>query len=218
MRLTVFAKFVVLTLAVLVVTDICTAQEGGRRRRGSPFREGRWNKSMLMRSSQVRDELKLTDDQKTKIDAVIDESRSSFRDSGFSGLRDLPEAERKAKYAEIGQKLQAAAKELDAKVVAVLDEAQQKRLNEIHLQVRGVNALTDETVATQLNLTAEQKQKITDLIAAERDVQDELRGGDDLSREERRKKAEENRPKLEELRKETEKAANDSLTDAQKEQ
>lgn len=222
-RFPVFARLFVLALAVLLVADTCSAQgEGGRGRRGGfgGRRGGMMSKTMLLGSSQVQTELKLTDEQKSQIDTISQEARenmvASFR--GFGDIRDLPEQEREAKFAEAREKWQAAEKATNEKVAGVLDDAQEKRLAEIQVQAQGPTAFSSEEVAAKLNLTDEQKQKIKDLLAAQREVREELVGGENLSREERRAKFDENRTKLQELSKETEKGIVDSLTDAQKQQ
>jgi Spy/CpxP family protein refolding chaperone len=224
-RLPVFARLFVLTLAVLLAADVCFAQDReGRGRRGGfgrGFDRSRMmSKTMLLGSSQVQTELKLSDEQKSQIDTISQEARenmfASFR--GFGDIRDLPEEERNAKLAEAREKMQAAEKATNEKLAGVLDDAQEKRLNEIQLQAQGPSVFSNEEVAAKLNLTAEQKQKVKDLLDAQREVRDELVGGDNLSREERRAKFEENRAKLEELGKETESGIVDTLTDAQKQQ
>ena len=223
-RFPVFARLFVAALAVLIASDACSAQEGGRR--GGGFfgrgfgRGGMMSKTMLLGSSQVQTELKLTDEQKSQVDTISREARETMFSSfqGFGNIRDLPEQERTAKFAEAREKMQVAEKATNEKVAGVLDDAQEKRLNEIQLQVQGPTALSNDELAGKLNLTAEQKQKVKDILAAQRQVREELTGGDNLSREERRAKYDENRTKLEDLSKETDKGIVDVLTDPQKEQ
>jgi hypothetical protein len=70
----------------------------------------------------------------------------------------------------------------------VLNEQQHKRLRQIQWQLQGVNAYTDADVQTQLKLSAEQKENITNIIEDARKERRELakdKGGDFKARGER---------------------------------
>jgi hypothetical protein len=69
-----------------------------------------------------------------------------------------PTEEERAQFEQ--QRLERAREE-KAKLAEILLPHQLKRLNEIYLQIAGVGALQDEDVAKELNITADQKVKMT---------------------------------------------------------
>jgi len=114
--------------------------------------------SMLLRAPKVQEELGLTEAQKTKIQAVMKEGMGERPDMG--ALRDLDEEQRKAKMAEFREKAEARGKKMAKDIDEALKPEQRKRLKQIQLQLRGVNALRDKEVATELGLSTEQQDKI----------------------------------------------------------
>src|SRR5262249_42770023 len=108
----------------------------------------------------------LTDEQKEKVTKLAEENRERMRGLRGGGQPD-PE------------KLQAAQKEANEAaeklVKDTLKPEQQKRLHQISLQARGLQAFTDEKVAKELNLTDEQKDKIKTLAEAYQNHLRELR-------------------------------------------
>lgn len=208
-RIPVVAKLFVLTLGVLLVADACYAQQRGRGFGGL----GAFGitKGQLVAIDQVQGELKLNDQQKSQVEQFVEDQRQGRGQRGGGG-QDLSREERQERAA-------AAAKEVDSKLNAILNETQQKRLQEIYVQARGANALTDEAVASKLELTSEQKQKIGDIIAAEREVLTGLTSDlRDLPRDQIQGRFAEIQTKTQEINKETEKAAVSVLNDSQKEQ
>jgi Spy/CpxP family protein refolding chaperone len=211
---------IVLLACVALLSATAEAQnqrrQGGRRGPSRFGGGGQIGKSLLLGNEKVQKELKISEDQKSKITTVASESRPNSREL-FSGLRDLSEEERRAKFQEIREKFRKLAQEADKKISEILTDSQNKRLGEILLQLRGLNALTDKELAGKLKITADQQQSIKDLFEAQRDMQREFYSGlRDLSQEERRKKFEELRTKGEDLRKETETAVLGVLSASQK--
>ncbi len=210
-------------LALVVAAGSVFAQDApGQRGRGDRGRFsggsgfGGLGSAMLLRVEKVQTELKLTADQQAKVKEIQDAARKEMGDL-FSGIRDLPEDQRRAKFAEMREKGQAAAKATAEKIDGVLTTEQKARLEQITLQQRGTSALADPKIAESLGLSAEQKTKITDIYGAQREMMQEMfAGGQDLSREERAKKFNENREKMQELRTETDKAVLEVLTADQK--
>lgn len=228
LRWLVSSRYVVLGLVVvLAAASVGLAQgRGGRGGPGGRFGFGGppggpggpggrgMGPGMLLRNEKVQTELALSDEQKSSIEAAIEKSMENNRDF-FGSLRDLSDEERRAKMDEFRAKAEEANKEL----MALLNEDQQKRLNQISLQLRGVDALLDDEYAGKLGLSDDQKQQIRDLLETQREMQREMFAGlRDLSDEERRAKFEEMGKAQEELRKETDSAAVELLTDAQKAQ
>ncbi len=155
----------------------------------------------------VQDELKLTEEQKTKLQQVGQELMQSGREF-FQSLRDLSPEERQKKI----QDYQA---ESNKKINAVLKEDQQKRLRQLVLQRQGVAIITqDEEVAKQLKITDDQKLKIRDISRAAREEINALRqsggGGGGFSPE--------MFAKIQEINKKTNEKIEALLTDDQKKQ
>jgi Spy/CpxP family protein refolding chaperone len=141
----------VLTMAVLI--PAMAQPPAGRP--GGPF-GGRLGGPMLMvgllRSPQVQQELKLTDQQKQQLEQLGEQWREKMR-----GLRDLPPEERR-------QKVQGMRAEVEKQLSQILNEQQMKRLKQIALQVEGYAALERPEIADQVGLTKEQRQKIRDIL------------------------------------------------------
>jgi Spy/CpxP family protein refolding chaperone len=155
---------VVLAVSLISVGSSAWAQQDGQRGRGGfvPFGGGGGSIGLLLRDD-VRKELEIVDDQVEKIRALGDSMREQMRGL-FSGLRDLPEDERRAKFAELREKMEEQQKELSAKVDEILLPHQRDRLKQIGLQMqmryRGTSGLLTDQLAEQLNITDEQKEKL----------------------------------------------------------
>ena len=112
--------------------------------------------TQLLRNEQVQTELKLTDDQKTKIEAMPRPQRGQ----GGGGGRTAPTAEEMTKQMT----------EDKAATSAILTPEQETRLEEIRIQVAGPNAVTMPDVQAALGLSDAQKAKLTDLQAKMREA------------------------------------------------
>lgn len=208
-------------LGLLVLAPVCAfaqAQpaEGGRRPGGfgggfgggfSGATEG-----MLLGNEKVQKELELLPEQVADLTKHREATQSQMREM-FSGMRDLPEDERRKKFEEIRGKLETAQKESREKVNAVLLPHQQDRLKEISLQLRGFGAIDDPEVAAALKISDEQKEKIAAVRTEQREKMGELfrQGGQDQDRDAMREK-------FQKLRTENEKQVLDVLTTAQQAQ
>lgn len=156
----------VVALAIVTISFASSAwaQQEGRRSRGGfvPFFGGGANTGLLMRDD-VRKELEIVDDQVEKIRALSDEMREQMRDL-YSGLRDLSQEERQAKFTELREKSAELQKELSAKVDDVLLPQQRDRLKQIGLQMqmryRGTSGLLTDQLAEDLNITDKQKEEL----------------------------------------------------------
>jgi Spy/CpxP family protein refolding chaperone len=132
----------------------------------------------LAARDEVQQELQLVDEQKDKVRAIADDARNRARDEMrgiFEQLRDLNDEERRAKFEEIRTKLEAMNADMEKELDKVLLPHQLERLKQIDLQnkirQRGSSALTSGDVASALNLTDEQRQKLEKRAA---EVQEEL--------------------------------------------
>jgi hypothetical protein len=153
---------------------------GGRGGFGGGF-GGQGNGLDLINDENVRKELDLVDDQVTKLreiqGKVGEEMRAAFEGFDFQGLRDLSEEQRTAKFAPIREKMEKVTADTQKEVDQVLLPQQRQRLKEIVVQSQirrqGTSgALTAGTLATELNITEEQKQKLAEMQTK---VEEELR-------------------------------------------
>jgi Spy/CpxP family protein refolding chaperone len=166
---------------VAMVSQVAMAQAQGqgqgqgRRGRGGMF--GPPTAGRLLGAKEVQDALKLTDDQKTKIDKINEDSRAKMREAFQGGSPDR-------------DKMMEVAKETSEKINEVLDAGQQKRLVGIMIQVNGAAAVADPSVAKELNITEDQKKKLQEVREGVRSELEKLRD-DSGSREDRMKKVQE---------------------------
>lgn len=147
-------RLVQITLAAAVVVMAVSpalAQEQQRQRGGRGFGFGGMGTLFLLGQKSVQEELKLSDEQVTKVKELQEKQRESFQ-----GLRDLSQEERRTK-------MQEAAKAQTEAVAKLLKPAQLKRVKQISLQQAGVRAINDEEVAKALSVTDEQKEKIREI-------------------------------------------------------
>jgi hypothetical protein len=192
---------VALLMATLAMPNLQAQQEeGGQRREGrgpggfggfGGFGRGGFTSSplTLLRVEAVRKELKVTEDQQELVEILSDEIRESRPE--FGNFREMSEAERAewtAKFEKWNTETTAQAKET---LKTILEEGQYKRLEEIHLQTQGVNALVSDDVANALKLTPEQVAKLKETQAANGEATREaFQGGRDGDRDAIREKFE----------------------------
>jgi Spy/CpxP family protein refolding chaperone len=198
-----FGKAAVLPLALVVAFgSICldaSGQDQQRQRRGQFQGRGGFGAfggpAMLLRNEQVQEELKLTDDQKTKLEEALRPQRGE----GFRPGQDLSAEERR----ELRERFAERREQQEKQINEILTSDQQKRLRQIQLQQRGLAALLDEEVAKEVGVSEEQQNQIREVLRAQAAEQREL--GRDASREDRQR-----------LRQQTEEKALAVLTTEQK--
>jgi Spy/CpxP family protein refolding chaperone len=172
----------------LAMTSAVQAQQRGRGFGGPGF---------MLQNESVQKELKLTDEQKTKLREALEKVRDNHRDD-LAKLRDLSNEERQKLLRTVGEESQKA-------IAGVLDEKQMKRFKQIGWQANGANALNDPEVQKTLKLSDEQKKKLQEIVAdSNRKIREAFQGGAG------------SREKFQEIRKETQEKANGVLTDEQK--
>jgi len=156
--------FLILALAVVMAipAQAWAQRPGGGQGRGrGQFGGGFGMELFLLGQESVKKELQLADDQSTKLQELGEKQRESF-----GNFRELSEDERRAKFEENR-------KALDAGLAEILKSEQVARLKQISLQQRGPSAIGDPVVATALDLSADQKAKVTAIEEAGRE---EMRG------------------------------------------
>ena len=182
--------------AVLMISGSAQAQGF----RGGGFGMGGY---ALLSNKSVQQELKLSDDQAEKATKVVEEALAKSR----AKSQDLsPEDRRGEKGAEIRR---AASDEIKAGVKDLLKTEQTKRLDQIVLQQRGLQAFTDPEIQSKLNLTDDQKSKIKDLAESNRSQMTEIFQNAQGDRQAAMQK-------MTALRKETQEKTLAILTDSQK--
>ena len=139
-------------IAALTFAVASFAQGGGGQGRG--MMRGGGGMYGLLQRDDVKEELKLTDEQKTKLgemqQGMMDEMRSAFQDAA---------GDRSAMQKIMAKVQESAAK----KVNAILTPDQQKRLKEINIQESGNSALMSADLQKELGLSEDQIKKIKDL-------------------------------------------------------
>jgi len=126
-------------------------------------------KMSLVNIPQVQTELKLTDEQKTKIADLEKGLRTTMPNT-----QGMSQDERRKAFEEARTKREKASAEAEKTLATILNADQTKRLSEITIQQKGVQALKDEAVVKELKITAEQTAKIDEAIKAGQAEQQKL--------------------------------------------
>lgn len=156
MRSFVGASFVVAAVLVSPSSADAQNQRGGGR---GFFGMQSGAKVFLVQAEPVQKELKIEDEQKSKLNAIAESYRNETRE-----LLGTSREEFREKLEQNREKLAQLARDTEKKIDEVLNADQQKRLNEISLQAMGPEALRREEVASKLKLTPEQKQKVEQVL------------------------------------------------------
>jgi Spy/CpxP family protein refolding chaperone len=142
-------------LTVIVITYVTSQISAQDERAGDrPYRPSRNPTSQLtmLTLKPVQADLKLTTDQIDKVREAVRKQLNSRTEIAPG----LPAGERIKKNQELTKQANDAAAE-------ILKPDQAKRLRQIILQMEGGRALIDPEIAKELNLTAEQKQKLMEI-------------------------------------------------------
>jgi len=159
-----------LFVAVIVATALA-AQKASAQRFGFGSRTN--SLTSLASYDSVLKDLGVADDVAAKLRALGDEYRNASQKEftalgiDYSALSDLPALERAAemrkvndKTAEVNRKLAA---EFTPKLSGLLSDQQMYRLKQIQLQSAGIDVWTEPEFAKELDLTSEQRIKVTEL-------------------------------------------------------
>ncbi len=110
----------------------------------------------LLRNPQVQQELKITEEQRSKLEQLGEQLREKFRGLGQE-LRELSPEERE-------NRLESLNAEVERELAKILNEQQLKRLKQISLQVEGYAALARPSVAKEIGLTEGQLRQIREIL------------------------------------------------------
>jgi hypothetical protein len=178
--------FLIAALAVIAVcADSALAQPGGRGGRGGRGGfgggfggpgGGGGGVAQLLQDESVRKELDLVDEQVSKLTDIAaklrEDVQASFQGIDFGSFRDLSDEERNAKMGEIREKAEKITAEGQKEIDAVLLPHQRERLKQLQVQSQmrfgADRALASGTLAEQLGITEEQKEK---LAAKQQEIQ-----------------------------------------------
>ena len=133
----------------------------------------------LAQLDAVQEDLKLSDEQKKQV-AELNEKLNEERRELFSGGQGGDREQFRAKWTKFNADATNSFNE-------ILDDAQEKRAQEIFIQVNGPAVLVQESVSESLKITDEQKEQMQDVLAASRDEFMDA-GLRDMDREEAAKK------------------------------
>lgn len=166
-------RFALLLTCVTLAVSTVVAQAPNRvffggpgGRGGMPF-GGPGSMVMLIQTPEVQQELKITEEQKTKLTAlqadVQEKMQAAFAGMGPGQADDVSQEEREKRFAESRKKIDEANIAAEAKIDRLLQPEQLARMQQLKLQREGAAAIGKPEVAEQLKLTEEQKTKIKGL-------------------------------------------------------
>ena len=158
MMRSVSARLLTAGLLVLVASTAFAQPPGGRMRTPP-------SAASLLRSEKVQTELKLTDDQKAQITKITDKYKDDIATARTN--QDF------AKRAELTKSMNA---DLEKALPDLLKADQTKRLNQLLVQVSGLDAFAKDAVKSALKLTDAQTKTIDDQKAEiQKDSEDLLK-------------------------------------------
>jgi hypothetical protein len=128
---------------------------------------------ILLRTEAVQKEIKLESKQTDAVGDLAAQMQSEAMEI-MSGLQDLTEEERKEEMPNLMKMMAEKGKELQAKVDKLLNPAQAKRMKELSLQRRGMQALQDDEVIAALKLSDEQKKQLGEIRDSAAKAQEEV--------------------------------------------
>jgi hypothetical protein len=137
---------VICLLQLAVTNDSAWAQ----RRRGFWRMDG-ISKAQIASLPEVQTELKMTDEQKSRVTEINDKLGDDRRELFGTGFD---------RWSEIRGRVKQLHRDASQQVEELLDEPQRKRLQQISIQQNGPRALNDPNVIADLKLSDEQKAKL----------------------------------------------------------
>lgn len=163
---------IVACVALMVACTVSEsfAQRGGGRR-GGGMRGMQSSPVMLLGMEEVREELKLEGDAMDKLADLAEDFQADLREEAMAIMQDAGD-DREGAMKELAEVVKEMSEDVMKEVKGMLNDKQMKRLNQLHVQRMGVNALMDPTIKKELKITDEQTEKIEKAMA---DAQSEMR-------------------------------------------
>ncbi|MBC8875035.1 MAG: Spy/CpxP family protein refolding chaperone [Planctomycetes bacterium] len=142
-----------------IAADVAQAAEESRRRSG----RGSSRSSLLglLRLEQVQKEMKLSEEQTTKVQAIIEKLGAEMREQS-TALREIEDRQKqREKMTELRDQFDGKVRE---QLRDVVEREQMRRVYQIRMQVRAVvDSLANRFVAGRLKLTDDQKNKLAEI-------------------------------------------------------
>ncbi len=157
--------------ALLAIGAISMAQGGGRGQGRGGMQRGGGGPAGLLNRADVQKDIKITDAQKTKLDAYQTARREEMRNGGGGaggGGQAVDQKARAKMQAENNAKQEKAIKE-------IIDEKQWARVRQIWVQLQGNRALNNAEVQKELKLDEAQIAKIKELQAKAQEANQSVR-------------------------------------------
>jgi hypothetical protein len=160
-----------LVMKMLTAVAICALAVGvadaqGRGQRGGAGGAGQGRGGMggggvtpitLVQNKDVQDDVKATDEQKSKLTDWAKEAQTKYQAKLMEKMQDVPMEERMTKMPAIRSELN---KDLWKEIDTVLKPEQTTRVKQIYVQALAIGAFTDVDVVEKLKLADDQKEKI----------------------------------------------------------
>jgi Spy/CpxP family protein refolding chaperone len=151
----------------------------------------------LLDNEVIRLELKVTPEQREKIQELIQSAQRDFQ-AVYSKVPN--EEQRKQIRTQIENRVNAVYQDYRRRVEDILTPEQRRRLQELIIRSQGMKSVDNPDVADALNLAPEQKAKVHNAIQHSREMRHEIvrstRGEGKSGRDERRAKLAQNRADL----------------------
>src|SRR5262249_54020887 len=155
-------RWVYVSAAAFVLATMLAAPAWAQRQKGEG--KGRGGRGMgmgrgigmLLQNQGVQEELKMDQEQIAKATEVAKKVQTKHQ-GDFSQLENLSPTERREKMKQIGREVN---EEILKDLGDTLKPEEVKRLKQIELQARGIQAFLDPEVASALDLNDDQKSKI----------------------------------------------------------
>lgn len=186
------------TAAFAALASLSLAQQGMRGMQGMMrmFQSGPTQSLMMLRRDDVREEIKLNDDQKGKLDALQAGARERFQSVGSEMRAAFMNGGDETAMKAVQDKMQAILDALAKEALGILDDGQKKRVRELVVQSQGPLGILQPEMAKEIVLTPAQKAQIDDLqnrqMEANRNLWEQAQNGE-IDREDVGKNMEKNR-------------------------
>lgn len=127
---------------------------------------------MVLHRPEVQREIGFTEAQQNKLDNLMEQGGQFRRQQGPPGAGGPPGQGGQARERQRGgdgqgpnfEAMEKQRKEHEAKVRAILSAAQNKRVDEIRVQMAGLSAALDADIQTKIGVNASQKTKLNELM------------------------------------------------------
>ncbi len=159
-------KKLLFAVAILTIAVMSQAQRGG----GFGGMMGGGGAAGLLTREDVKEDLKLTDDQKEKLTALMPNMQDReamtamfqelMKEAGITDMQEMQTPEGQKKMAPVIAKRAA---DMKKKQDAILTPEQTKRLAEINVQFNGNRVVTQPDIAKEIGMTEDQNKAIADL-------------------------------------------------------